>query len=120
MSDKTRLQEVYNELRDLKDERKKIKDGIKDALKHDERYGQVIEEMSKLRAEKKSIEVRVKEETPQDASRLDDLAVEVQSNEELLSDLAFNLLMKNETVEITDKNDVKYVPQFSVRFKKEA
>jgi hypothetical protein len=119
MSESIRLQEVYNELRELKEERKKLKESIKDELKHHERHEQVLDEMNTLKAEKKMIETQVREAAPKDAQRLDEIAVEIKSNEELLSDLAFNLLMKNETVELTDKEANRYVPQFVVKFKKE-
>jgi len=119
MSDINRLQEVYNELRELKEERKKLNESIKDELKHHERYAQVIDELTTLKSEKKSIETQVKEASPKDATRLDEIAVELKSNEELLSDLAFNLLMKNETVELTDQHANRYVPQFVVRFRKD-
>lgn len=119
MSDQTRLQEVYNELAELKEERKKLKEAIRDELKHHERYAQVADELATLKNEKKMIEVQVREAAPSDATRLDEIAVELKSNEELLSDLAFNLLMKNETVELTDQYANRFVPQFIVRFKKE-
>ena len=119
MSDKNRLQEVYNELRELREERKKIKDAIKDELKHHERHTQVLDELATLKAEKKAIETHVAEQSPKDAQRLDEIAIEIKSNEELLSDLAFNLMMKDESVELTDQYSNRYVPQFVVRFRKD-
>lgn len=91
---------------------------VKDELAQNERYQEILEEMENLRTEKKTIEITVKESSPNEAARIDELAVEIKSNEELLSDLAFNLLMANETVEIEHEEN-RYTPKFTVRFKKD-
>ncbi len=119
MSDKARLQEVFAEIRKLKKQRKEIKDIFKNELEHHERYGKLKEEMDTLKAEKKSIEVQVRESSPSDSLKLQDIEVELKANEELLSDLAFNLLMKDESVELEDEYKNRLVPQFLVKYKKE-
>lgn len=120
MSDElTRLQDLMNETRILKKERKGIKDGFKDELAHHDTYQKIIEQMETMRSEKKSIETQVRESSPADSRKLEDFEMEIKANEELMSDLAFNLLMANRTVELKDEYDNRYVPHFSVKFKKE-
>ena len=119
MSDQTRLQEVYAEIQVLKKQRKEIKDGFRDELTHHERHGDLVEEMKKLKEEKKLIENQAREASPGDSQKLQDIDVELKANEELLSDLAFNLLMKDQTVEVTDQYRNRYVPKFVVKFTKE-
>ncbi len=119
MSDQTRLQEVYAEIQLLKKQRKEIKDGFKNELEHHERYQELLEEMKKFKDEKKSIETQVRESAPGESQKLQDVEVELKADEELLSDLAFNLLMKDETVEVTDQYKNRYVPKFVVKFTKE-
>lgn len=119
MSDKARLQEVFAEIRKQKKARKEIKDIFKSELEHHERYGKLKEEMDVLKAERKSIEVQVREASPADSMKLQDIEVELKANEELLSDLAFNLLMKDESVELEDEYKNKLIPQFLVKYKKE-
>jgi predicted nuclease with TOPRIM domain len=114
-----RLQELHNELRQKKEERKKLKESIKDELKHHARYGEVVDEMTTLKAEKKSIETQVRESVPQDARRLADLDAEIKADEELMSDLAMNLILKNESVELRDEYENRYVPLMKVVFKKD-
>lgn len=114
-----RLQELHNDLRAKKDERKKLKQAIKDELKHHSRYAEVVDEMGTLREEKKSIENQVRESVPQDAARLDDLDAEIKADEELMSDLAMNLILKNESVELRDEYENKYHPLMKVIFKKD-
>lgn len=118
MSELPKIQELHDEIRAMKKERKEINQILKDELSHVERYGALIEEMQTLKEEKKSIENEIRERTPNDALRLDELKIDIKSSEELMSDLAFNLLMKDETVEISDEYDNRYEPQFLVKFKK--
>lgn len=114
-----RLQELHTELHGKREERKKLKEAIKDELKHEPRYGEIVEEMNTLKAEKKSIENRVREAVPQDAQRLADLDAEIKADEELMSDMAMNLILKNESVELRDQYENKYIPLMKVVFKKE-
>lgn len=114
-----RLQELHNELREKKDERKKLKQAIKDELTHQPRYAELVEEMTALKTEKKSIENHVRESVPKDAQRLDDLDAEIKADEELMSDMALNLILKNESVELRDQYENRYVPLMKVIFKKD-
>ena len=79
----------------------------------------IKEQMETLRAEKKSAEMQARESSPSDSQKLEDLETEIKANEELMSDLAFNLLMENKTVELTDEYHNRYTPHFVVKFKKE-
>lgn len=118
-TEKTRLQELYVEIQLLKKQRKDLKDTFKDELSHHARHGELIEEMKTLKAEKGSIETDVRSKSPADAQKLQDIETELKANEELLSDLAFNLLMKDESVEVTDQYENRYVPKFQVKFTKD-
>jgi len=114
-----RLQELHKELREKKEERKKLREAIKDELKHHARYAEVVDELGTLREERKSIESQVRESVPQDAARLSDLDGEIKADEELMSDLAMNLILKNESIELRDEYENRYVPLMKVIFKKE-
>ena len=119
VDDLARLQELHAEILTMKKARKELKDIFKDALSHHERYQEILEESKKSRVEKKAIEVQIKEEAPGDVQKLEELDTEIQSSEELLSDLAFNLLLKNESVEVMDQYKNRYIPKFTVKFQKE-
>jgi len=115
----SRLQETYNELKQLQKEKKDLNAMLKDELSATQRYQELGEEMKKLREERKSIENEVKATAIKDAHRLDDLKIEIASLQELLSDLALNMYIANEPVEITDDSNQKWVPFFNVKFKKD-
>jgi ribosome-binding ATPase YchF (GTP1/OBG family) len=111
-----KLEKVYHRLQKTKKEKREINKMIKDELASTERYQELLEEMTKLREEKKSIENEVK--SGSDGDRLEELKVDIQSDQELLADIALNMYANEESVEITDENDVKWYPQFKVAFKK--
>lgn len=112
------LEEVYKSLEANKKKRREIAKMYKDELVNNQRHQEISEQLKELREEKKSIENQIKSGT-KDFQELDDLRLEIQSETELLSDLALNMYMKNQTVEITDEHDNKWLPVFKVTFKKE-
>lgn len=113
------IEEVYNRLLANKKEIRDINKMIKDQLVHIERHKEVVEELKTLRDEKKSIENQVKGDSQSEINRLEDLKIEVATDKELLSDLALNKYIAQENVEIVDEYDNRWVPFFSVTFKKE-
>jgi len=119
MSDIPRLQELLNEIRTKKNRKKELSKSFKDELAQHERYTALKEEMDTLKAEKKSIENSVREGSPKESAELEDLSTEIKADEELLSDMAMSLIMKNESVELVDENQSRYVPVLSVKFKKD-
>lgn len=113
------IEEVYRRLEANKKEVREINKMIKDQLVHIERHKEVVEELKALREEKKSLESQVKADSLSEMNRLDDLKIEVATDKELLSDLALNKYVSNENVEIVDEYDNRWVPIFSVTFRKE-
>jgi len=92
---------------------------FKDEMSQDQRYGEVVEEMTRLREEKKSIENEIKAGAVNESNELDELKLDIATDQELLADIALNMYVKEETVEIIDEFDQKWHPLFKVSFKKE-
>lgn len=113
------IEEVYRRLENNKKEIREINKMIRDQMVHIERHKEIIEEMKALREEKKSLENSIKADSQTEIDRLDDLKIEVSTDRELLADLALNKFLANESVEIVDEYDNRWVPFFSVTFKKE-
>ena len=103
----------------MKKKRKGIKSMWKDELEHHSRFQEIIEAMTELKDEKKKIEHELREANASDISEVENLTLEIKASEELLSDLAFNMYMKDQSVEVTDEYNNRYVPQFVVKFKKD-
>jgi len=114
----SRLQESFEKLQGIKKEQKNLKASYKEALGQTPEHKNVTEELKKLRDKKKRIEEGVKADFGQEFTRLDKLKIELESEKELMSDLALNKLTSGEKVEITDQYENQYEPVFSVKFQK--
>ncbi|MCX6800328.1 MAG: hypothetical protein NT091_04245 [Candidatus Falkowbacteria bacterium] len=114
----SKLQEVFNRIKEAKKEQKKINKLYRDALDNHREYKEVVENSKKYRERKKQIEETVKEDFSSELSRLDTIKLDIQNDSMLLSDIAITKLVKGEKVEVKDENDEAYEPLFTVRFKK--
>lgn len=114
----TDLQEIFSRIQATKKQQKDIKTAYRDALNASEEYKLLIEKMKELRAKKKQIETSVKQDFSSEFSKLDDLKVDIESDNTILTDAAITKLMKGETVEVIDEYNNNYEPVFSVKFKK--
>lgn len=113
------LNDVYSRIQAKKKERREIAKMFKDELAHDPVYQQIVEELKTLRERKKSIENEAKAKAMKDAERMDTLKLEIDSDTEMLADIALNKYAANEQVEIVDGDGIRYVPQFKVAYKKD-
>ena len=111
------LEDIYHRLEKNKKRRKEINKMLKDELSHSSRYQEIVDEMKTLREEKKGIEQDVRAGNS-DVAELEELKVEIETDQELLADQALNMYVKNETVEIKDEYDQTWYPVFKVSFKK--
>lgn len=90
---------------------------LKDELSQNTRFQELTDEIQTLREEKKGIEQQIRTQSP-DGQELEELKIEIQTDQELLSDVALNMYAKNETVEIVDEYEQTWHPVFKVSFKK--
>ncbi len=111
------LQELHQRLQEKKSQRKEIKESFQDQLRNNQRYLKIVEEMEKLRSEKKAIENEILNKDV-DVERLEELSADIKTDIILLADVALNMYVSNQTVEIVDEYNARWVPLFSVRFKK--
>ncbi len=111
------LEAVYKRLQEKKRKRRDLNKSFQDELSVHPRYQEIVEELQKLREEKKSIENEVR--SPGDITEIEALKADIKGDQEMLADIALNKFLANENVEIVDDANVKWVPAFSVRFKKE-
>ncbi|MEI7741578.1 MAG: hypothetical protein WCJ29_03670 [bacterium] len=118
MSSLDKLQEAYKQLLDKKGQRKEIMQSFKDELNNTARYREIVEKMTELREEKKQLENEVYARSMADIQKVEDLKQDIKTHEMLVSDIAVNLMMQNESVEVVDEYNNKYEAQFVARFKK--
>ncbi|MBI2989581.1 MAG: hypothetical protein HYY51_00110 [Candidatus Magasanikbacteria bacterium] len=112
------LNEVFLRVQEAKKKLKDIRAQYKDALQNTPGYAELLEEIKAKRDRKKQIEHTIKEHYSKEFIELEDLKIDIDSNTELLSDIALSRLIKGEQVEVNDAHDNQYEPIFSVKFKK--
>ncbi|MFA5021742.1 MAG: hypothetical protein WC508_01530 [Patescibacteria group bacterium] len=110
----SKLQEIFNKVQDSKRKQKELKRAYRDNLDGSEQYQNIIEQIKILREKKKVIEQTFKKEFPQ----LERLKNDIESDNEMLSDLTINSLIKGEPIQIADEYNNQYQPILNVRFKK--
>jgi len=113
------LEQVYQRLQQAKARRRELMKMMKDELSHHQQHQELVEEMKKLREEKKTIEQDLRMNALGIEAELDELKTEIQSDTELLADVALNMYTQGENVEIVDSDDNRYVPLFRVTFKRQ-
>ncbi len=112
------IQEVFNRIQKAKEKQKELKKMYKEALEQTPGYKDIVDDYKELRDKKKQAENQVRQDFAKEFEELDDLKSDIQTDQELLSDIALNKLVKGDTVEVTDKEDNNYEPIFSIKFKK--
>jgi len=112
------IQEVFNRIQKAKQKQKEIRKMYKEALEQTPGYKEIVDDYKDLRDKKKQVETQVKQDFAKEFEELDDLKADIQTDQEVLSDIALNKLVKGDTVEVTDKENNNYEPIFSVKFKK--
>lgn len=112
------IQELFNQIREAKKERKDLKDMYRDGLVQADEYEEIVEQIKVLRDKKKQIEERVKAEMGRSYEKIEDLTRVIESTKEMMNDVALSTLMKGETVIVKDEWDNEYEPSWKVGFKK--
>lgn len=112
------IQEIFNRIQEAKKKQKDIRTAYKDALASSLEYQELTEKLKTMREKKKEIERVTKEQFSSEFIKLDDLKIDIESDQEMLNDIALSKVMKGESIEITDEYDNEYEPLFSVKFKK--
>ena len=112
------LQEIFARVEKAKSRQKEIKTIYRDALASTPEYEELNDKLKTLRERKKQIENTVKEQFGKEVTELEDLKVDIDSDMEMMSDLALTQLVKGEPIAIKDAHDTEYEPVFAVRFRK--
>jgi len=112
------IQEIFNKIEESKKQMKELKSSFKEALEAVQEYQLVQEEMKALREKRKRIEQATKEQFSAEITKIEDLKIDIESDMEMLSDIAISKITKGEAIGITDKYSNEYEPIFKVKFKK--
>ena len=112
------LQIVFLRVEENKKKLKEIKSNYKDALAESIEYKSIIEQLKTLREKKKQIEKHTQEVMSSEITKMEDLKIDIQSDMEMLSDIAITQLMKGETIKVENEYEQEFEPRIKVNFKK--
>ncbi|MFA6215959.1 MAG: hypothetical protein WC768_05310 [Patescibacteria group bacterium] len=112
------LQTIFDRLQKSKKEQSEIRKAYKDSLKNSAQFQKIIEELDNLRIKKKEIEDATKADFGSSMQKLESLKYDIETDLELLSDVALNQFVKGEPISLTDEKKNQYEPIFSVKFRK--
>jgi hypothetical protein len=113
-----KMQDVFDKIQEHKKTSKEISREYRDALSQSSGYEDVKEEIKKLREKKKLLESGVQAEMGTRYEELEKNKREIETLDQMLTDIAMNTLMKGESISLKDKNNVEYEPSYKITFKK--
>lgn len=114
-----RINEMHKEIQVALKRRKDLAQIIKDAFLERKEYQSLTDELNKLRARKKEIETSLRQEYSSEFNDLDTIKLDIKDMKIVLSDLMWNELLKNNTIEVVDEYENHYVPQVMVTLRKD-
>lgn len=111
-------QEIFIQIQELKKQQKDIRKMITDARTGSPQFQEVKAELDALRQKKKTIDVGIMREFERELTKLDDLKIDIESEQEELSDMALTQIMKGEIVKVHDAYNNSYDVVVKLNFKK--
>ena len=112
------VQNLFNELQEMKKEQREIKKEYRDALANANGHEEVSDELKKLKEKKKQIETMAQSRMGERYNKLEDLKKKSEEIAQSITDVAMSSLMEGKTVEIKDEFDNLYEPVYKISFKK--
>jgi hypothetical protein len=113
------LNEIHKTLETKRREMRELNKMFRDELRNNSEYQTVVDELNTLKEKKKTIESAVRAASQAALANLDLLKLDIRSYAEMLSDVALNKYAAHENIEIVDENNIKWIPNFTVKFTKE-
>ncbi|MBD3251671.1 hypothetical protein GF380_04445 [Candidatus Uhrbacteria bacterium] len=112
------IQDVYNRIQQKKKDRKKIKSLFNEAFDGNTKIQELKDEIKKLQAQKKEIEMEVRADYGTELQDLENIESDIKSDQELMDDIAISTYMKGESISFKDEDDTEFEPVFKVSYKK--
>lgn len=92
---------------------------LKEAYEQVPEYNELMEKRKANTARLKQVKEHVNQDYQSEVTKLEDLRIDLASDQELLNDIALSTMFKGETVEVKDTYEQLYLPIFKVTFKKQ-
>ncbi len=112
------IQEVFNEIQELKQTKKEIGREYRDILAQDEDYQELKEEVTTVRDKKKTREQSAQSGMGRRWEEFERATAEITELEQMLTDIAMTNLMDGKSISLKDKYDTEYEPSYKITYKK--
>ncbi|MBT4941934.1 MAG: hypothetical protein HOL80_01190 [Candidatus Magasanikbacteria bacterium] len=112
------IQEVFQRIEDNRKKLKDVQSVLKDALSTSQAYQEASEEAKRLNEKKKQIKRDIEGGFGSEITQVEDLKIDIESDKQLLTDMAITQMMKGENIGVSDTYENEYEPVFTVKFKK--
>lgn len=109
-------QKVFQRLLELKGELKKLKAFMKERYNENSQYVEFTEKINELKKQRKEIQKQIDDMNPSEVTKIQDMKIDIASEQELLNDIILAKITKGETVELQDNFEQQVLPIFSVKF----
>ena len=103
-------QEVFNKIQTNKAKVKDLKKAFKDDIESMGGYLDTCKQINDLKNKKKQMEESIKKSWEKELTQIEDLTIDIKSDQEMLSDILVTAAMKGETVQIVDLKGNEYEP----------
>ncbi len=112
------VQEIFNKIKEKQKEQKVIRQLYRDVLTNSKEYQEIIKELEDIKRRKKRVEAVLKSDLKSEMDKLESIAIDIESNKELLSHASLTKILKGEVISLEDEYNNKYEAVFNVSFKK--
>jgi len=112
------MQEVFDQIQELKQTKKEIAREYRDTLAQTEGYEDLKEEVKTLREKKKAKEAQAQVSFGSRWDEYEKATADIAEKEQMLTDIAMTNLMDGQSINLKDKNNVEYEPSYKITFKK--
>jgi len=111
------VQDIFDRLQEKKNQVKVVRRKYKEELASSVEHQKILDELQKLREKKKKYEKSIREQSGAAFDKMDELALAIRQDTQMLSDVALTSIMKGERVEVKDSHS-QFEPVFTVRFRR--
>ena len=112
------IQEVFDQIQELKHTKKEIGRDYRDILAQDEDYQELKEELTTVRDKKKAREQSAQAGMGRRWEEFERATAEIAELDQMLTDIAMTNLMDGKSINLKDKYDTEYEPSYKITFKK--
>ena len=112
------LQEIFNDLLELKKEVRDTRKDYRNILLQDGEYEALLDSMEEFKVKKKELELSAQASLGADWDKLEENKQKIKDLEQIITDVAMTDLMEGKTIEVRDEWDTLYEPVYKINFKK--